>query len=173
VNEPLGSFGLLGGMTFKVSAIPDLPGYLTAHAGPIDKHDQVGKVSEVSDRLEMCLKLPFALGRDLDDVVFELVGEEEWVRVGSSVFRPLETVPNLDVGTQSVAIVTNDHAEWRRLPSDATFSTTATQGWALFDSALTLIKRDRGDARDEPAAAGTYLLLYGDAGGSIDVAVSG
>ena len=53
-------------------------------------------------RAGMMLLIPQSAGTDLDDVVIETRAGEEWIRLGSYLYRPEETVKPLSPGTVSI-----------------------------------------------------------------------
>jgi hypothetical protein len=91
------------------------------NAGPVNTSDQIGDAFRNDDVLQMCLKVPVALGRDLVDVHFEQRGAEEWVRVGNSLFRPQQTVPWLDIASLSLEVGPEGWPVWRPAKCDRNF----------------------------------------------------
>lgn len=73
---------------FTLAALADYPGYVLASAGPLETEDCLLDPSGSDVVAQMCLKIPYLYGRDLNDVTVELHGDEEWIRTGGSVFRP-------------------------------------------------------------------------------------
>ena len=177
VNEGFESLGLQAGVLFTLASVPDLPGYLLANAQPIDKSDQIVDASVSDSVARMCLKIPMIQGRDLDDVVIESRGAEEWVRVGSSLFRPMQSVPALSLGSHSVRIGADGLAEWRTVPaSAATLQLTLSGGaaWRFYDSNFQLLG---SGAASGPATLPTgtglaYLMLSGAANALITVSLA-
>ena len=116
----------------------------------------------------MCLKIPFALGRDLNDVAIFPRSGEEWVRVGSSVFRPADSVWPLAAGSSVLSIGTEGYAEWRSIPPSPGAQSIALSGataWKLYDGEFNL--KSSSDSARQPQlpahAAPFYLLVYGKA----------
>lgn len=178
VNEPADSLGLAGGSpVFTLAAAPDLPGYVLASAGPIDKHNQIADASSSDSTAQMCLKIPFAQGRDLDDVRIESRFGEEWVQVGSSVFRPARSVPALGVGASVVPIGADGFAEWRTVTAGAApvnVSLSGVHAWRCYGPDFKLLASGAATGQlTLPAGAGLgYLMLFGTANASVGVTVS-
>lgn len=178
VNQPAESLLFqYGGPVLTLSDVPGLPGYIVTNAEAIGKQNQIADASTSDSLALMCLKLPVALGRDLDDVVILPRAGEEWVRVGSSVFRPEASVVPLAVGASSLRVGAEGYAEWRTIGASATAQTvtlTGASAWNLYDDDFNL--QARGDATRQPqlpaSAEPSYLLVYGDANASIGVMLS-
>ena len=178
VNEPAESVMLkLAPPVLKLAGVPGLPGYILASDGIHSKDNQIADASASDTVAGMCLKIPGAAGRDLDDVVIMTRSGEEWVRVGSSVFRPESSVPALAIGANTVVIGTEGYAEWRTIAASATGQSVTISGadaWKLYDNTFSL--QASGDpASQPPVGAGSaqrYILLYGRAGTSIGVTLS-
>jgi CubicO group peptidase (beta-lactamase class C family) len=130
-----------------------------------------------SDELgAMMLFMPQA-GRDLNDAVIVPRGGEEWVRFGSFVYRPRQSVPELFLPDETILIGDEGYAEWRSIESDGTAMTvTVTSGgaWKLFDPDMKCITTQAASgAASLPAAGGNYLLIcYGSPGDTLEVAVA-
>ncbi len=173
VNEPPDSLGLMGGNpVFTLASVPDLPGYVLASAVTIDKYDQVADASTSDSAALMCLTIPWIQGsRDLDDVVILSRGGEEWVRVGSSIFRPQQTVLTMPVGSSLVTIGAEAYAEWRRMSVASALSVSGASAWKLFDADLKLLDAGSTDLVGHSVPAGSYVLLYGVANVSVQCAL--
>ncbi len=127
-----------------------------------------------SDSLaEMMLVMPQS-GRDINDLFIVSQGAEEWVRYGSNIYRPMETVPALAVSGGTIVIGADGYTEWRTIASGGTTKTVTvtTNGvWRIFDPAITWISNQSGSGTITlPAISGNYYLeFYGNAGDSITV----
>lgn len=178
VNEPADSLGLLfSGPVLTLSDVPGLPGYIVTNADAIGKQNQIADASTSDSLALMCLKLPFALGRDLDDVVIFPRAGEEWVRVGSSVFRPETSVAPLAVGASTLQIGAEGHAEWRSIADSAhaqTIALTGATAWRLYDDQFNVqASGDGASPAQLTAHAGkSCLLVYGPPDTSIGVALA-
>ncbi len=116
----------------------------------------------VSDtRAGMVLLIPQEAGRDLNDVVIDSRSGEEWIRYGSYLFRPLETVTALSDGDNTVTIDADGLAQWRSLNVETSkrLNIVTNGRWRIYDSDLTQV--DTGDgAKAVTFAAGRYYLIF-------------
>ena len=168
VNEPASSWLMMyASPALTLSSIPDLPGYIVTNADVKGKENQIADASTSDSVALMCLKIPVAFGRDLDDVVIVPRADEEWLRVGSGVFRPAASVAPLAAGASVLFIGTEGYAEWRSVAASAIAQTITLLGataWKLYDSEFTLQASGDGSdraqlpAHDRPC----YLLVYGN-----------
>ena len=175
VNDSFDSLGLVqGGVLFTLAGVPDLPGYVLASADPIDKHDQIADPSGSDSAALMCLKIPMAQGRDLDDVLIESHNGEEWVRVGSSLFRPLLGVPTLGIGAHALMMGAQGFAEWRQLPSTGAVKIGGVTAWMLYDQDLAFVRSGSGNGTSALPGRGSkaYLMLFAMANAGVDVTVT-
>ncbi|MBE0558436.1 MAG: hypothetical protein IH628_14500, partial [Proteobacteria bacterium] len=159
----------------RLAAIPELSGLIAVRppAGGFNILDP-----SASDTVAgMMLVIPQMNGRDLDDLNIMAQGSEEWTRFGSYVYRPLATVPALPRGAvTAVTIGPEGYAEWRAVASADTpvqITITTTDAWRLFDPAFTGLANGKGNgAASLPAGSGLgYLLIFGDPGQTVSVAV--
>ena len=167
VNEPASSWLMqYVRPALTLSDVPDLPGYIVINADVKGKENQIADASTSDHVALMCLKIPVAFGRDLDDVVIIPRAGEEWARVGSGVFRPAASVAPLVAGASVLFIGTEGYAEWRSVAASAIAQTITLLGataWKLYDSEFTLQASGDGSdraqlpAHDRPC----YLLVYG------------
>ena len=176
VNEPADSFMWLFGSspTLTLDAAPDLPGYLLVSAEVIEQQNQITNASVSDSATRMCLKIPGAKSRDLNALIVESRAGEEWMHLSSSVFRPAQSVPELAVGTTTVAIGSEGFAEWRALRAGAAALPIALSGataWRLYDAGFQCLDSGTASASATlPAGTGiAYLMLFGTANTSITV----
>ena len=122
----------------------------------------------------MCLKIPGNNSRDLNDLIVESRAGEEWMRLGSSLFRPAQSVPLLAVGSTTVAIGSESFAEWRALqagPAALPLAISGATAWHLYDLDLNLLASGAASGQ-ATLAVGTqraYLMLFGAADALIAV----
>ncbi len=142
--------------------LPAVDGFLLADTGAL----QVVDPSFSDSRAAMMLLIPQMQGKELDDVVIEARGAEEWIRFGSYLYRPFETVPVLTGGP--VTIGAEGLGEWRLLDATGVTRTVAvsaapTGSWRIYDSGFTEIERGRGSKNLTLSNGIFYLLFHHDA----------
>ncbi len=152
-----------------LSAVPELTGYVVVRASDFGGFNQIVDASISDIAAFMCLKIPGNYGRDLNDLRIEPRSGEEWIRIGSFVFRPAQSVPTLIAGNNVVSVGEEGYAEWRAVSEQRVLSTTGVSAWKLFDASLKLIAQGSGDATAHSATAGSRFLLYGAARSEIIV----
>jgi len=109
----------------------------------------------------MMLLIPQMNGRDLNDAVVETREGEEWIRFGSYLFRPGETIKKLNTEGDAIAIGPEGYAEWRLVEVDAekTLSIVTSGPWRLFDG--NFAQADQADGtKTVTLAAGTYYMAF-------------
>ena len=116
-------------------------------------------------RAGMMLLIPQMYGTELDDVVIETRAGKEWIRFGSYLYRPQETIQELSNGT--VSIGAEGLAEWRSLDATGITKTVtitpAVAGgrWKIYDSNFKQIETGEG-TKSVTLSGGTYYLLFHD-----------
>lgn len=162
VNDPFGTNSALGLTTplFLLWQNPSLPGYLIASGYPMMSKALDPSVSD--DRALWCGKVA---ARDLCDVIIEEREGEEWLLVGSSLYRPMDTVPAWASDQAEIAIGAEGLGEWRKLPAVSALSIAGANAWYLYDAQFTLLACRIGEmiVRELPEElpGETYLLVYG------------
>lgn len=175
VNQPAESFEFAVGKratarSITLGVVPELTGYVVVHENEFSSdYSQIVDASISDIAAFMFLRIPGELGRDLNDVRIELKSGEEWVRLGSSVFRPVQSIPPFIAGTNAVSVGDEGYAEWRTVPVQRVLSTTGVTAWKLFDANLKLVAQGSGDAMARSATAGSRFLLYGAARSKLTV----
>ena len=167
VNDPYSTLLALGmPPLFNLWQAPGLTGYLVA-AG------KVVNPSASDDHALMCTKVA---ARDLNDLIMVQRNGEEWVRWGSTLYRPLATVSRLATGHHLITIGDEGLGVWRRLTAAADLEVAAANSWYLYGpdfQLLNAVVQDKTITQDwevrVPDAA--YLLVQGDAGASIQVSL--
>ncbi len=162
VNEDAQSIPLVQGTApprFALDAVDGLPGYLFASS--IHTGSQIVDPAGSDTLARMFLKIPVNFGRDLNDVVIEPRDGEDWVRYGSTLFRPQASVTVLPVGDSAVTIGGEGFAEWRKLPAGGAVAIVGASAWKLYDADLKLLASGSGSGAAGTAPAGAYLVVYG------------
>lgn len=150
---------------FRLDAISDMPGYLLASSIYISS--QIVDPSGSDTLAKMFLLIPMELGRDLNDVVIESHGGEEWVRYGSTLYRPQAGAPDIPAGQSEVTIGSEGYAEWRRAPETGEVSIAGSTAWKIYNASLELQASGSGGGGGVIGSAGSYIMLYGDPGAII------
>lgn len=118
-------------------------------------------------RAGMILVIPQIKGRDLNDVIIEDRGGEEWIRWSSFLFRPRETVAKLKAGNNTVVPGREGFAEWRFVdaadgPKTVSIAPDVPDGrWRIYDGSLKHIETGKGK-KDFRLTGGKYYLLFHD-----------
>ncbi|MEW6548779.1 MAG: serine hydrolase domain-containing protein [Spirochaetota bacterium] len=120
------------------------------------------------DQAQSFILVPAVNGRDLMDVDVIGRGEEEWLREGSIVYRPLDSVPSAAPGETALAIGPEGYAEWRRLPGESKFSVTGAAATKLYDENFAPLD----DSTDKTGQGGAYIALFGAPGQAIRISTA-
>lgn len=150
--------------SFQLSTITDLTGYLMGT-------NILRDMPPPSDgRLDgMFLTLPDGI-RALQDAGMETWEGQEWLRLGSCLYRPLSGVPLLATGPSAVSIGTDGFAEWRQLPPAGTLSLSGATYWFIYDAGFKELASGMGSGVPSFSGAGAkYLMLFGAKGATIDL----
>ncbi len=150
---------------FTLKTMPDLPGYLFTPT--MDILD-----ASADDALaRMFLLIPQTGGRDLNDIAVVARGGEQWLRQGSTLFRPLASVPSLAPGIATATIGSEGLNEWRTLPVSGSLSVTGGDEWRLYDAAFKQIASGPGSGSAVLPGSGkaAYLMLFGSPGATISL----
>lgn len=162
VNDPYSTDAALSDVppVFLLWQDRSLPGYLIASGYPI-----AAKAIDPSVSDERALWCGQVAARDLYDVIVEAREGEEWLRVGSSLYRPLEAVPAWASGQTEIAVGAEGLGEWVRLPAFSALTITGATAWYLYDAEFALLACRIGEmnVRDVPEEIPlqTYLVVYG------------
>lgn len=116
-------------------------------------------------RAGMMLLIPQVNGRDLNDVVIETRNGEEWIRFGSYLYRPGETVSEMGDGNHAVTIGAEGLVEWRLLDAVGVTKTVtinpATVGgrWKIYNDDFQQVQMGEGNG-SVTLANGRYFFLF-------------
>jgi len=110
----------------------------------------------------MMLLIPQKNGKELDEVVIETRNNEEWIRFGSYLYRPQETIQALV--SETVTIGVDGLAQWRSVKITGSKTITITPAaddgyWRIYDSAFQLKETGKG-TRSVTLSTGTYYFLF-------------
>jgi len=141
-----------------LNAVDGMSGYVFVTA--VFPISQMVDPSQSDTVAKMFLQIPMT-GRDMNDAVVQTRNGEEWMKYGSALFRPQDTVPDITTGQNKITIGSEGLAEWRRIPSAASVTILGDNAWKMYDPDF---KKQTGSGTGgtaTPSAAGSYLLLYG------------
>lgn len=120
----------------------------------------------------MNLLIPQVNGRDLSDLAVDSVNQE-WLRFGSSLYRPLSKLENLSPGRTTVTIGSSRFAEWRAIPLSGTLTITGSRAWTLLGADLATVASGAETGSTKlPDIGIKYLVLYGSPGTSITIDIN-
>jgi hypothetical protein len=151
----------------QVGAVPGAPGCLANTR--LDYGTQHVHASRSDDVATQFLEAPKVYGRDLEDAVIEHHGTEDWVHWSGGLFRPADGVPALVAGSNTVTFGPEGYGEWRRVTAATTLRIAAGATWLLWDKDFSPAGRGSALPAVVQAPAGSWLLVYGPAGGSVAV----
>jgi CubicO group peptidase (beta-lactamase class C family) len=171
VNEqPTSGTYASGGPLFGLTDVPGLPGYVVAVSPGYGM--QIVDPGESDDDALMFLQIPGFGSRDMNDVVVEQRGAEDWIWYGTTFYRPLETVPALLEGDNLVSTDGDGYAEWRSLAAAARVTIDTGSGWRLYDAGMNVVDEGTSYPADVTVAAGGYLCLFAPVGTNATVHVT-
>jgi len=159
-----------GPPVLQIGDVPGLPGYVTVATSGYGL--QAVDPSESDGAALTFLQIPGFGSRDIWDVNVVRQGGEDWMRYAATLYRPLDSVPELAAGPQAVAIGSDGYAEWRRLPAAAQLTIGAGTAWHLYGAEMNVLDGGSTFPATDTAPAGAYLLLFAPAGTSPTVTVT-
>ena len=122
------------------------------------------------DRLDgMFLFLPDGV-RDLQDASVETRQDQTWLRLGTRLYRPCSSLPELPLGGSMVTIGSEGFLEWRRLPPSGRVTLAGCTAWSLHGEDLAQLAVGRGEGTRSFGGSGAkYLALFGRPGAAVTV----
>ncbi len=143
--------------------IPAVGNFFFANSGQLQVVDQSG-----SDTLAtMMLVIPQMQGKELNDVVIETGARDGWIRWGSYLFRPSDTVTALVADT--TVTVSSDVSEWRSLDCTGTTKTVTitpsggTDLWRIYDNNFNFQQAGQGTQTVSLSGQMFYLVFHATA----------
>ncbi len=117
----------------------------------------------------MFLRLPDG-GTNLQDAGIETWGGQNWVRVGSTLYRPVSGLPSLGPGTTPITIGSDGFTEWRQLPASGVISISGAGYWFLYDSNCNQLAHGTGSIAHSLSGSGAnYLAVFGASGTTVNL----
>jgi len=160
-----------------VLAIEGLPGYIAVQ-GPdgimVGKPAAAASGSGTSDfEAHSFILIPQVMGRDLFDIVVLPKNGKEFLRLGSSLYRPLDGLSSLSFGVSCIEIGPEGLAEWRKVPAGALIETLGATEWLLYDASFSQVCAGRGDMKSvsTPEGGEGYILVWGAAGSKVELSL--
>lgn len=150
-----------------LTSVNELPGYLFMDADLVRDMDP-----PAADRLDgLYLQIPQVSGRDLTDAAIERREASDWLRSGSTLFRPLSGISSVSAGPTLVTIGSEGFSEWRKLPASGSITISNATAWRLYDSDFNQKASGKGSGNAELPGSGdaSYLLLFGTPGATINI----
>jgi CubicO group peptidase (beta-lactamase class C family) len=168
VNEcPTSMLWGSGGPLLQVADVPGLEGYLLANTQSYGT--QIVDPDENDDAALMFLQIPGFGSRDMNDLVVEQHGGDEWLWYGTTFYRPLDSVPALAVGANTVTTTPEGYAEWRTVSSTSLLTIDAGSRWRVYDAGMDLLATGTTYPAVVELPAGGYVCLFAPAGTSATV----
>ena len=168
-NDPYSAFSAMGMVKpgFSIREDAALPGYIVASPWGTGEKALDPRTGDMR-----ALMIGDYGARDISDLVVTPVNGEEWIKWGTSLYRPMETVTSLAPGAQVIRAAPGVFGEWRVIPRDAKLEVADAASWYLYDGEFNLLHSEvegipilRGWNGTAPAAS--YLVVYvGGSGGA-------
>jgi CubicO group peptidase (beta-lactamase class C family) len=154
--------------SFQLGQLSDLEDGLTGYLMGSNILRAMSPASD--DRLDgMFLFLPDGM-RAVVDASMEPWQGQQWLRLGSYLYRPQSGVLVLHSGPSTISIGSDGFAEWRQLPSAGALSLSGTAYWFLYDEGFNeLASGTAGGAALLTGAGAKFLLVYGTKGTTINL----
>lgn len=150
----------------QLTEIPDLAGYLMVHTDS----DAAPVLAEEPKLARMFLKVPLAMGRDLNDL---RVLNANMMQFGGHLLRSADSVPVWSGSADTIVIGKQGYAEWRRMPADSEnqLSISGTQAYRVYDPNFTLVSEGTSGAAGIPS--GGWLVVFGLPGTQVELTPAG
>ena len=129
---------------------------------------QIVDPSLSDSRAGMMLLIPQSNGNGLNDLVIEVRSGQEWVRYGSYLFRPAETIGKLNNGSNNISTGAEGLSQWRILDAAGTTKTvsitpaSADGCWRIYDSSFKQVKTGKGTKSIQLSGGRYYMVFHGD-----------
>jgi hypothetical protein len=155
---------------FRIHEIQGVEGYI--FASPNSGQCYILDPTQMDTRGSMVLVLP-QNGKEQNDLFILENNGEEWLRFGSFIYRPLETIVQI---SPLVVIGSEGYAEWRYMWSEdiqKTIEITSNAAWKIYNSEFEIIEQGTGNVQKTLAATSGryYFLFFGNAGDNIQTTI--
>jgi CubicO group peptidase (beta-lactamase class C family) len=174
VNESPDSESIEGLVKLGIEEVEGLEGMICVSSNP-GMHNLLD-ASVSGTRGSMLLFLLPQAGRDIDELtIFEPEADVEWVRFGTYIYRPMESVQAISSPSTAVIIGDEGYDEWLRLDGSATrtvtiISSSAFKIWDA-DSNLAASGDSSGTVILTAIPGNYYVQLFGKPGDYIMINV--
>ncbi len=158
------------GPLLSLADVPGLGGYLLVNT--VGYGMQILDPGEDDEIALTFLQIPGFGSRDMNDLTVEEVDGDEWLRYGTTLYRPLQSVPVLTAGANVVTIGDEGHAEWRTLDSPARVAIAAGSLWRAYDAGMAVIGSGTTYPAEVEVPAGGFVCLFAPDGTEIGVTVT-
>lgn len=170
VNVNPDSLYYTGENIFRIHEIQGVEGYI--FASPNSGQCYILDPTQMDTRGSMVLVLP-QNGKEQNDLFILENNGEEWLRFGSFIYRPLETIVQI---SPLVVIGSEGYAEWRYMWSEdiqKTIEITSNAAWKIYNSEFEIIEQGTGNVQKTLAATSGryYFLFFGNAGDNIQTTI--
>lgn len=190
INEHYTSLALAwSGPSLKLFYIPELPGYVGVNVAPATAENHL-LLADGPNSARMALKIPYNMGRDLNDLLIRTVDGIEHLQFGRMMFRPIDSFALVTPGaTLHLTVYGDDQAVGVRAEVDLeleispvlaafVYSADMTPSFpSLFRANLSAVVPEQaseiGGITQHPArikiSQGGLILLYGNQGSTVTV----
>jgi CubicO group peptidase (beta-lactamase class C family) len=148
-----------GAPWLSLGDIPGWPGWLTVDTSGYGL--QVVDASRSDTTAEMFLQIPGFGSRDMWDLQVVSGDGEDWLLYGGTVYRPLDTVPALATGANTIDYLAPTEPIWEKVPVAATVTITGGTAWHLFSAQAEYLGGGYTFPQTTHVPAGGYLVLAG------------
>lgn len=158
--------GASGGDLLELKTHAPLDGYVFVESKPLSD-----MLPRDDNRLNgMDLLIPQVAGRDLADLSVEIWEGQQWLRYGSTLYRPLSGLAAVATGSSTVTLGADGFTEWRSLPASCTISVSGAADWEILGPDFLPIAYGRGAGSQRLSGNGVnYLMLLGNKGTSVSL----
>jgi CubicO group peptidase (beta-lactamase class C family) len=159
-----------GGPLLQVADVPGLQGYVLAITPGYGM--QIVDPGESEDAALMFLQIPGFGSRDMNDLVVEERGAEDWMWYGTTLYRPLADVPALEDGDNLISTDGDGNAEWRGIAVASRVTIDVGSRWRLYDAQMNVLDSGASYPATLTTPPSANLCLFAPAGTNATVGVT-